>query len=118
MSVKLNGKSALSIIKPLKSYDYASHIEVKIITGRTHQIRVHMSHINKPVIGDRLYGYNKNIFQRKNIYMRQLIKTLVSIYMLTLYHSQIQQQKKIKKYKADYPEEYNYLLKKMDEKII
>ena len=68
MSVKFNGKPALSIIKPLKSFDYASHIEVKIITGRTHQIRVHMSHINRPVIGDS-YMDITNIFQRRlNIY--------------------------------------------------
>ena len=118
MSVKLNGRSALSIIKPLKSYDYASHIEIKIITGRTHQIRVHMSHINKPVIGDKLYGYNKNIFQKKP-YIREAIDQNFGQY-LHAYSLSFSDPatKKIRQYKADYPEKYNYLLKKINEKII
>ena len=117
MSVKFNGKPALSIIKPLKSFDYASHIEVKIITGRTHQIRVHMSHINRPVIGDRLYGYNKNIFQRRlNIYeaINQNFGQYLHAYSLSFSDPTT---KKIRKYKADYPKEYYSLLKEMNKKI-
>ncbi len=40
----------------LKRFKYSTLLEVKILTGRTHQIRVHMAHLGYPVIGDELYG--------------------------------------------------------------
>ncbi len=40
----------------LKRFRYATLLEVKILTGRTHQIRVHMAHLGAPVAGDELYG--------------------------------------------------------------
>ncbi|OIO37959.1 MAG: hypothetical protein AUJ72_03585 [Candidatus Omnitrophica bacterium CG1_02_46_14] len=40
----------------LKRFRYATLLEVKILTGRTHQIRVHMAHLGIPVAGDELYG--------------------------------------------------------------
>lgn len=49
-------KDALTEYKVLKEYDDKSLIEVKLHTGRTHQIRVHFSHIGHPLIGDKLYG--------------------------------------------------------------
>lgn len=42
--------------KVLKRFRYATLLEVKILTGRTHQIRVHMQHLGYPVAGDALYG--------------------------------------------------------------
>ncbi|MEK7673365.1 MAG: RluA family pseudouridine synthase [Patescibacteria group bacterium] len=62
MSVRLEGfgKKAVSNYKLLKSYEfeqqYFSLLEVQILTGRTHQIRVHMSEIGYPVFGDEIYG--------------------------------------------------------------
>ncbi len=43
-------------VHPLIAHDDFSYVEVKIITGRTHQIRVHMASVNHPVIGDSKYG--------------------------------------------------------------
>lgn len=58
-----NGKHAVTnyhIIEPFgKKY---SHIECMLETGRTHQIRVHMSHINHPLIGDTIYGHTRDEF--------------------------------------------------------
>lgn len=53
------GREALSRWKLLKNWKEASLLCVEIETGRTHQIRVHLSHINHPVIGDETYGGGK-----------------------------------------------------------
>lgn len=48
--------------------DYGAFSEVRLIleTGRTHQIRVHMSHIGHPVLGDEIYGANRTPFEKKH----------------------------------------------------
>ena len=50
------GKVAKSIFKPVKLYDIATLVEIELITGRTHQIRVHAAHVGHPVAGDEKYG--------------------------------------------------------------
>lgn len=62
MDVNKNGKNAITHFKVLKRYNKYTLIEVKIDTGRTHQIRVHMSHIGYPIIGDGVYSNGKNEF--------------------------------------------------------
>lgn len=62
MAVNKNGKNAVTHIKVLKRYDKYTLLEIDIETGRTHQIRVHLSHIGFPVIGDYIYSNGKNEF--------------------------------------------------------
>ncbi len=62
MAVRKDGKEAITHIKVLKRYDKYTLISVKIDTGRTHQIRVHMSEIGYPVVGDEVYSNGKNEF--------------------------------------------------------
>ena len=62
MAVNKNGKNAITHIKVLKRYEKYTLLEVNIETGRTHQIRVHLSHIGYPVIGDYTYSNGKNEF--------------------------------------------------------
>lgn len=50
------GKPSRSEVSVLAANDRASLVEVRIATGRTHQIRVHLAHIGHPVLGDRKYG--------------------------------------------------------------
>ena len=52
-------KDAVTHIRVLERYADATLIECVLETGRTHQIRVHMSYINHPVVNDPVYGYNK-----------------------------------------------------------
>ena len=57
MIVDENGKNAKTIIHSSIYKEHVSILDIEIITGRTHQIRVHLSDLGHPVLGDKLYGY-------------------------------------------------------------
>ena len=57
--VRDDGKESLSLVKVLERLNDATLVEVTLITGRTHQIRVHMSSFGHPVFNDTLYGFGK-----------------------------------------------------------
>lgn len=54
-----NSKPAVTHYKVLARYNGYTHIECRLETGRTHQIRVHMAHIGHPLLGDLVYGRKK-----------------------------------------------------------
>ena len=56
-----NGKKAITHVKVLKSFDNLSLIQLSLEQGRTHQIRLHMSKIKHPLLGDKLYGIKDNV---------------------------------------------------------
>lgn len=62
MAVSKKGKEAISEFQVRKRYKDYTLLEVVIKTGRTHQIRVHLSHIGYPVVGDMVYSNGKNPF--------------------------------------------------------
>ena len=62
MAVTKNGKQAITHFKVLKRYSKYTLLEIKIETGRTHQIRVHMAEIGYPVVGDAVYSNGKSEF--------------------------------------------------------
>ena len=59
LGINEGGKESISKVKVLKRFKDATLIEVHLITGRTHQIRVHLSSIGHPVYNDTLYGFGK-----------------------------------------------------------
>lgn len=61
MAVVADGKPAITHFRVLERYKNATLIELKLETGRTHQIRVHMSYIGYPVVNDPVYGRRKLI---------------------------------------------------------
>lgn len=56
MMVREDGKSSKTILKVLKRFGEATYVELTLVTGRTHQIRVHTSYMKFPVYNDTLYG--------------------------------------------------------------
>ena len=60
MAVTKKGKEAITHFKVLQRYDNYTLLQVNIETGRTHQIRVHLSQIGYPIVGDEVYSNGKN----------------------------------------------------------
>lgn len=70
-----NGKKAVTHYKTLKQYEGAAHMELRLQTGRTHQIRVHMSQIlHTPVLCDPVYGGSDSHVSRSPISIRQKLQ--------------------------------------------
>lgn len=59
--VRADGKPAVTHYEPLERINGRTLLKIRLETGRTHQIRVHMSHIGHPLCGDRLYGGDSSI---------------------------------------------------------
>lgn len=70
MAVIAGGREAVTHYKLIREYDTAvgflSHVELRLETGRTHQIRVHMAYIGHHIIGDVVYGRMNSRFEYKN----------------------------------------------------
>lgn len=86
VEVSEEGKSALTIFNPLKVFKEASLVEVRLMTGRTHQIRVHAAHQGHPIAGDDRYGdpeFNKLVrhlgLKRMFLHARSIDFTLPSL---------------------------------------
>src|SRR5690554_164659 len=79
-----NGKKAITHYKVLKTSEYASHMELQLETGRTHQIRLHMSQIlHSPIYCDPVYGASSSHINK----LTTRIKELLSDYPYQLLHA-------------------------------
>src|SRR6187402_2796335 len=68
------GKRAVTHYRVAKRYPSHTHIRVKLETGRTHQIRVHMAHIGHPLVGDATYGKRFRIPKGANDHLVETLK--------------------------------------------
>ncbi|QAX81771.1 23S rRNA pseudouridine(1911/1915/1917) synthase RluD [Candidatus Pseudomonas adelgestsugas] len=75
MVVIESGKPAISHYRVLERFRAHTHVLVKLETGRTHQIRVHMAHINFPLVGDQVYGGRCRIPSAASQTMVESLKT-------------------------------------------
>lgn len=66
MAVVPNGREAVTHYRVLDRYEGFTHLELRLETGRTHQIRVHMKAQGHPVMGDTLYGAGRTPFEQRN----------------------------------------------------
>lgn len=75
MAVRAHGRNALSLWSVRERFEKFTLLKVEIKTGRTHQIRVHLAHLNHPIVGDELYnaGRDKTV---RNLNIRHAIEKL------------------------------------------
>jgi 23S rRNA pseudouridine1911/1915/1917 synthase len=102
MAVTKKGKEAISHVKVLERYEGYTLVEVKIDTGRTHQIRVHLSEIGYPVVGDYVYSNGNNPFE--------VVGQMLHAKEIKIVHPST---KKEMTFEAPLPEYFNEVLKKI-----
>ena len=111
MSVRTDGKEAITEIRAIKKYESHTHVKAKILTGRTHQIRVHLSHKNYPIIGDSIYGARKivpkNSTESQINIIRNFPRQALHAKTLRLIHPV---NNNILTFTADLPEDINILI--------
>lgn len=71
-----NGKQAITLYKVIRESQSQSLLDIELLTGRTHQIRVHFSYLGHPLIGDKLYG-GKN---EKRLYLHSYYLSFINPY--------------------------------------
>lgn len=106
MVTDINSKEAITHIKVLKRFKNATLIECNLETGRTHQIRVHMSYINHPIVNDYVYGYKK--VENKEFGQMLHAKSIGFIHPKTF---------KYLEFSADAPKEFYEILKQYEQQI-
>lgn len=67
-TISINGKPSITDYEVLKEFNNYSLVKFNLLTGRTHQIRVHMKSISHPISGDTLYGVKRNFIDRQALH--------------------------------------------------
>lgn len=98
-----SGKKAITHFKVLKRYSDCTLLEIVIETGRTHQIRVHLSEIGYPIIGDYTYSNGKNRFAVEG--------QMLHAYKIKFIHPTTQKEVE---FTAELPEYFKKILKQLD----
>jgi 23S rRNA pseudouridine1911/1915/1917 synthase len=78
MTVANSGRIAVTHYKIEKYFDFFSLVEIQLETGRTHQIRVHFSHINCPILGDSTYSTLKRALSIVPFHYQKKVKYLLA----------------------------------------
>ena len=71
-TIQPDGETALTEYKVIKNYDGFSEIIIHLLTGRTHQIRVHFQSIGHPILGDSLYGEESELINRQALHAKKV----------------------------------------------
>lgn len=100
-----NSKEAITHYKVLDRFNNYTLVEVNLQTGRTHQIRVHMAHINYPIVGDPVYSRSKNEFG--------LEKQMLHAYKLGFIHPTT---KEYMEFNTDLPLYFKNIIDKLENK--
>ena len=115
MAVTNSGKIATTHYRIIKKFQHYTHLDVQLETGRTHQIRVHMSYIKHPIVGDPVYGNNNSIRKGVDSSLRDIIKNFkrqaLHAYSLGLPHPVTGE---MMKFNAKLPDDINTLIEALN----
>lgn len=70
--VSEDGEKAITKYKVIKNFNGYSEVKIQLLTGRTHQIRVHFASIGHPILGDSLYGEETNLINRQALHAKKI----------------------------------------------
>ncbi|CAM2797169.1 23S rRNA pseudouridine(1911/1915/1917) synthase RluD [Legionella worsleiensis] len=116
MAVTGQGRQAITHYTVKKHYDDFTLLDVSLMTGRTHQIRVHMAYINHPVVGDQLYGgrirFPNNASEQFRTQLQQFKRQALHARTLTFIHPKTEKELT---FKAPLPDDLKLLLDTLDE---
>lgn len=96
-----NGKEAITHFEVIERFSKYTLIKCRLETGRTHQIRVHMSSIGYPIVGDKLYGGSTNLYNNGQ---------LLHAYKLTFFHPILKKEISLE---VNLPQYFNDILEKL-----
>ena len=109
MAVIQGGREAITHYTTLCEYRSFTHAKMELETGRTHQIRVHMSYLGHPIIGDTVYGGGKTPFEKANAPLLQ--GQCLHARELSFPHPAT---KELMHFETELPREFTELLKRLD----
>lgn len=112
------GKEAITFYKVIEQFEFTSYIKLNLKTGRTHQIRVHLSGLNKPIFGDRTYGGDKIHAGIESPKLKSRVQNLLEIIPRQALHAKTlgfihPHTNKLVRYDSELPEDFKLLLEKL-----
>lgn len=111
MAVHPTGKDAVTHYRVLEKFPCHTHVRVKLETGRTHQIRVHMAHIQHPLAGDQTYGGRVRLPKGVSTVLRDVLREFprqaLHAKKLELHHPDTE---KLMSWEVELPEDFKELL--------
>jgi len=114
----VEGKTAVTFYEVIKEFEFTSYVKLKLKTGRTHQIRVHLSSIGKPIFGDASYG-GRQIKSGSNILgIKSKVKNLLDTMSRQALHAKSlgfihPKTRKMMRFHSDLPDDIQLLISKL-----
>ncbi|MBK9098616.1 MAG: RluA family pseudouridine synthase [bacterium] len=112
------GRTALTLYEVLEEFEFTSYLKINLKTGRTHQIRVHLSGIGKPVFGDPTYGGRQVVFGSELPKIKARVQNLLEIIPRQALHAKTvgfyhPVEKKKMFFNSELPDDMKHLIQKL-----
>ncbi len=117
--VKSGGKSAITNYWVVRAFPYVTLVKVKLLTGRTHQIRVHFSHNMHPLLGDPSYGGDSVVYGGHSVRFKQVAVRILKNINRQMLHSKVlgfyhPVRKEFMRFEVDFPADMKYALEELE----